>query len=172
VADRERVIVTDFRAPAADPSLGSTVTEAVRTDLGQSGALLIMSPNDVASALTRMQRPESTHVDLSLAREIAAREGVKGIVDGDLALSRRLRMTVRFVDTPMGGSNVYEAIRRPELIPPWTRSLASCAARSRVASLGARQPTTDRVTTLSTLRKRGGGRRGTTTRTTWSRSPC
>jgi tetratricopeptide (TPR) repeat protein len=160
VADRERVIVTDFRAPGADGSLGNTVTEAVRTDLGQSNALLIMSPNDVSSALTRMQRPETTHVDLQVARDIAAREGIKGIIDGDLsALAGGFVLTMRFVDATNGEvlASYHEAIDGPkELIPAvdgLTRKLRGKIGES-LRSVHA-SPPLDQVTTpsLDALRK-------------------
>ncbi len=34
--DRETMVVADFRSPASDTTLGGTVAEALRTDLGQS----------------------------------------------------------------------------------------------------------------------------------------
>jgi tetratricopeptide (TPR) repeat protein len=77
---RARLIVTEFQAP--DSSLGTLVTEAVRTNLGQSRAVSIMPPAAIAAALQRMQRPPSSRVTLSLAEEIAKREGIKAIVDG------------------------------------------------------------------------------------------
>ena len=80
LSDRERLIVTEFQSP--DTSLSTLVTEAVRTNLGQSRVVSIMPPVAVAAALRRMERPPTSRVDLRLAREIAAREGVKAIVDG------------------------------------------------------------------------------------------
>ena len=79
-----RVLVIDFDA-GKDSSLSHVVTEAVRTNLGQSTVISIMPPTAVAAALQRMQRAPSTPVDLTLAREIAAREGAKAIVTGSLA---------------------------------------------------------------------------------------
>jgi tetratricopeptide (TPR) repeat protein len=58
------------------------VSEAVRTNLGQSRAITILSQSSIGAALRRMQRPLTSRLDLPLAREIAAREGVKAIVDG------------------------------------------------------------------------------------------
>ncbi|HMC56246.1 MAG TPA: protein kinase, partial [Gemmatimonadaceae bacterium] len=78
--DRARVIVTEFQAP--DSSLASVVSEAVRTNLGQSRVISIMPPIAIGAALQRMQRPPSTRVDFALAQDIAEREGVKAIVDG------------------------------------------------------------------------------------------
>jgi tRNA A-37 threonylcarbamoyl transferase component Bud32/tetratricopeptide (TPR) repeat protein len=77
---RARLIVTEFQA--ADSSLGTLVTEGVRTNLGQSRAVSIMPPTAIAASLQRMQRPPSSRLTLPLAQEIARREGIKAIVDG------------------------------------------------------------------------------------------
>ena len=121
VQDRERLIVTDFRSRGPDSTLGNIVSEAVRTDLAQSAVVSIVSPSDVAGALVRMQRPETTHVDVATAREIAAREGIKGIVDGDVAaLGGGFVVTLRLVDAVHGDAlaSYHETIDGPkELIP-------------------------------------------------------
>jgi tetratricopeptide (TPR) repeat protein/tRNA A-37 threonylcarbamoyl transferase component Bud32 len=80
LADRARLIVTEFQSP--DSSLGTLVTEAVRTNLGQSRAVSIMPPAAIAAALQRMQRSQSSRLTLPLAQDIAKREGIKAIVDG------------------------------------------------------------------------------------------
>ncbi|HJQ20767.1 MAG TPA: protein kinase [Gemmatimonadaceae bacterium] len=80
LSNRERLIVTEFQA--SDSSLASIATEAVRTNLSQSRVISLLPPSAIGAALQRMQRPPSSRVDLSLAREIAAREGVKAIIDG------------------------------------------------------------------------------------------
>jgi tetratricopeptide (TPR) repeat protein/tRNA A-37 threonylcarbamoyl transferase component Bud32 len=82
--NRQPVLITDFRVNRADTSLGSVVTEAVRATLGQSSAITLVTPATVAAALRRMERPDTSHVDLRLAGEIAAREGLKAIVDGEI----------------------------------------------------------------------------------------
>lgn len=80
--DRGQLIVTSF--PSPDSSLSLLVTEAVRTNLGQSRVVSVMSPVAIAAALDRMEQPRTSEVTLDLAREIAAREGVKAIVDGTI----------------------------------------------------------------------------------------
>jgi eukaryotic-like serine/threonine-protein kinase len=80
ISDRERLIVTEFQS--ADTSLSTLVTEAVRTNLGQSRVISIMPPVAIGAALQRMQRPATSRLDFTLAREIAQREGVRAIVDG------------------------------------------------------------------------------------------
>jgi hypothetical protein len=84
LSNRDVLIVSDFRVKGADSSLGAVVSEAVRTQLGQSGMVSILSPVTVAAALRRMQRPPTTQVDLALAREVGQREGAKAVVDGDV----------------------------------------------------------------------------------------
>ncbi len=119
--DQEPLLITDFRVRGADSSLGSAVTEAVRTDLGQSSVISLVPPSDVAAALTRMRRPETSRLDLPLARDIALREGIKAIVDGDLTpLSGGYLVTVRLVGAERGSelASYHETVDGPkELIP-------------------------------------------------------
>jgi eukaryotic-like serine/threonine-protein kinase len=96
LSDRGRLIVTTFAAP--DSSIGTLVTEAVRTNLSQSKAVLIMSPVSIAGALQRMQRPPSSRLDLDLAREVAQREGATAVVDGAVtALGTGYAVSIRLV---------------------------------------------------------------------------
>lgn len=97
-----RLIVVDFNA-GRDSSLSHVVTEAVRTNLGQSKVVSIMPPAAIASALTRMQRAPSTPVDLELAQQIAQREGAKAIVAGDVtALGAGYVVSLRLVSADSG----------------------------------------------------------------------
>lgn len=80
VDESGRLLVTAF--PSPDSSLGTLVTEAVRTNLGQSRVVSVMPQVAITAALQRMQRPPNSVLTLDLAREIALREGVKVIVDG------------------------------------------------------------------------------------------
>jgi tetratricopeptide (TPR) repeat protein len=78
------ILVGDFRSPASDTGLGSVVTEALRGELAQSKSLVIVPVSKVREMLRRMQLPATTRVDLARAREIATREGIKAIVDGEV----------------------------------------------------------------------------------------
>jgi hypothetical protein len=73
MGSRERVILADFKSPAADSTLGPTVTDAFRTDLGQSTSLTIMPASAVRQVLQLMQRPTNLRVDYTVAREVATR---------------------------------------------------------------------------------------------------
>jgi len=78
------VLITDFATANTDSSLGPVVSDAVRAGLGQSKVISLMAPALVASTLRLMGRPATTRVDLPVAREVAQREGVQAIVDGNV----------------------------------------------------------------------------------------
>ena len=82
--EKETVVVADFRAPAADSTLGPTVAEALRTDLAQSSSLNVLTRASVRDILGLMQRPSESVVPFELAREIATREGAKAVLDGEI----------------------------------------------------------------------------------------
>jgi tetratricopeptide (TPR) repeat protein/tRNA A-37 threonylcarbamoyl transferase component Bud32 len=81
----ERLLVADFGVKGgADSSLGTVVAEAIRTDLAQSAVISIAPASLVRASLLRMRRPGDSRVDARLGSEIALREGIKAIVDGDI----------------------------------------------------------------------------------------
>jgi tetratricopeptide (TPR) repeat protein/tRNA A-37 threonylcarbamoyl transferase component Bud32 len=103
LAEKDRVIITEFKGPASDSLMGPTVTEAFRTDLAQSRSLSVMPVTQVREALQRMQRPIGTRLDYALAREIATREGIKAVVDGDVVtLGGAYVLSARLIAAPTG----------------------------------------------------------------------
>ncbi|HEX6050072.1 MAG TPA: protein kinase [Gemmatimonadaceae bacterium] len=80
----DKVLVAAFDAPGADSSLGSTIAEAVRTNLSQSRAVHLVPTSAVVAALEQMQRPATDRVDFTTAREVAQRAGAKAVVTGSL----------------------------------------------------------------------------------------
>ncbi len=83
---RDRIIITDFSVSNADSSLGRVVGDAIRAGLGDSRVFSIVSAAEIGSALQRMQRTATSRVSLETAQQIALREGVKAIVDGDVTI--------------------------------------------------------------------------------------
>ena len=118
---QDRILVADFRAPAADSSLGGVVSDAVRTSLAQSRAIGVVRAGFLAAALQRMQKPATTRVDLALAREIAQREGIKAVVDGRVSgVGSGFLVQARLVAAETGDelTSVTEGARdASELIP-------------------------------------------------------
>ena len=113
----EQLLVTDFAATGSDTSLGSAVTEAVRADLGESSVISVVPTSTVGAALTRMQRPTSSRLDLALAREVAQREGVRAVVDGNVRqLGSGYLLSLRLVAAESGDemASYHETIDGPK----------------------------------------------------------
>nr|MBA3580029.1 protein kinase [Gemmatimonadaceae bacterium] len=99
----ERILVADFAPPSSDTALGPVITEAFRTALGQSEAVTVLQQTAMRDVLRRMQRPPGTRVDFSLAREIATREGIKAVVDGNvLSLGGKYVISLRLLSPQSG----------------------------------------------------------------------
>ncbi len=101
--EHDRLLIADFGVRDADSSVAHVVAEGVRVALGQSPTIRLVDATEVAAVLVRMQRPANARVDLELARAIAAREGVKAIVDGDVtALGQGFAISLRLVSADSG----------------------------------------------------------------------
>ena len=81
---RDRLLVADFADRTGDPSIAAALTEAVRIDLTQSPLVSVLTPRQVRVMLERMERSPDLALDDTVARELAAREGIKAIVTGSV----------------------------------------------------------------------------------------
>jgi eukaryotic-like serine/threonine-protein kinase len=82
LAERDGLVLADFENHTSDSTLGRSVGEAFRVDLAQSRVVRLLDAATVADALMRMGRAPGGAVDGAGAREIALREGAKGVVLG------------------------------------------------------------------------------------------
>jgi eukaryotic-like serine/threonine-protein kinase len=82
--DREPLVLADFENRSADSTLGPSLTEAFRVDLSQSPTIRLLDASGVADALQRMERSGGANLPAPLARELAEREGIKGVVTGQI----------------------------------------------------------------------------------------
>ena len=82
--ERERVILADFANHSQDSLLGGAVTEAFRVDLAQSPSIRLLAPDQMRDAMVRMRREPGSPLGQKLARELAAREGVKAVIGGEV----------------------------------------------------------------------------------------
>jgi tetratricopeptide (TPR) repeat protein len=97
------ILLADFTGPAADTSLAGVVTEALRSVLGESKTVSLVPVTGVRDMLQRMQRPPNQRVDFATARELATREGLKAIIDGEvLSLGTTRVVVTRLVATQTG----------------------------------------------------------------------
>ncbi|HLA89943.1 MAG TPA: protein kinase [Gemmatimonadaceae bacterium] len=100
ISQKDPILLADFRISNADSALGRVASDAVRQGLAESSVITLVSPATVAAALQRAQRPASSSLDLQLARDIALRQGVKAIIDGEVAgAAGGYLVTLRLVST-------------------------------------------------------------------------
>jgi eukaryotic-like serine/threonine-protein kinase len=151
---QDRVLVAAFDASSRDSALADVVSAAVRTNLGQSRAVHVVSTGNVVGALERMQRPATSRVDLALAREIATREGIKAVVIGSVASAGTgFIITARLVSAASGDELAVvqeSASSTDEIIPAvdgLTRKLRNRIGESLKSVAGA--PALAQVTTSS-----------------------
>jgi tetratricopeptide (TPR) repeat protein len=100
LSQQDQILLSDFRITNADSALGRVASDAVRQGLAESSVIRLVSPAAVTAALQRAQRPASTTLDLPLARELALRQGIKAIIDGEVAgVAGGYLVTLRLVST-------------------------------------------------------------------------
>ncbi len=80
----ETILLADFADETA-ASLGGVVTEAIRVDLSESPVLRVLPPAYVSAGLARMGRSADARFDARTARELALRDGIKAVIQGEVA---------------------------------------------------------------------------------------
>ena len=159
-----QIIITDFKSPADDSTLGLTITEALRADLAQSTFLRVMPRRATVDVMRLMQRKETDRVDFDLARAIASREGIKAVLDGDIvSLGGRYILSTRLISSQDGSQLAAfkeEAESQNDLIPAIGRLGKQLRAKVGESLKSVRETgALDRVTTssLEALRKYAAG---------------
>ncbi|MDP9178063.1 MAG: hypothetical protein M3O61_10330 [Gemmatimonadota bacterium] len=112
VRAREEILVTDFGSPAEDTTLARIASEAVRVGLQQSGVVRVVSSERAVAAQRRTRSDVTGRLTLRAAREIAVREGVALIADGDVLRGRDgMLLTVRLIAVDSGTTLVVRHSR-------------------------------------------------------------
>jgi len=84
IEEGDAVVLAEFRNATGDPLLGSVVTQALRADLAGSPVLTVLDPARVQGVLLRMGRDPAEPLTPELAREVAVRDGVKAVLEGEI----------------------------------------------------------------------------------------
>ena len=102
------VFITEFENRTRDPMLASTVTEAIRVDLSQSNLIRIVDHDDLEDALQRMNLKQGAKLDRKQSRDLAVREGIAGVLEGEVAaLGPATLISVKLVN-PRTGDTMAE----------------------------------------------------------------
>ena len=83
--ERDPVILAEFENRTADETLGAVVTDALRVDLLESQVVTLMDDQLVSETLQRMGRDPAEPVTGQVAREVATRDGIKAVIEGDVS---------------------------------------------------------------------------------------
>jgi serine/threonine-protein kinase len=101
--ERRPVLLANFSAQSADTTLAAIVTQALRSDLSQSPAVVLLSSDRVGEALARSGRGRDTPVSLALGRELAQREGAVATIGGEVSeVGGGTLLLARIVDPATG----------------------------------------------------------------------
>jgi tetratricopeptide (TPR) repeat protein len=80
-----KIILADFENRTDDPTLGPSLTAALRVDLSQSRVITLIDAAAITAALRRMERTGAAQLDAATAREVAEREGVEAVISGEIS---------------------------------------------------------------------------------------
>jgi eukaryotic-like serine/threonine-protein kinase len=104
--ERRPVLLANFTARSADSTLAAIVTQALRSDLAQSPAVVLLSSDRVGEALARSGRDRDTPVGMALGRELSQREGAVATVGGEVSeVGGGTLLLARIVD-PASGEDI------------------------------------------------------------------
>jgi DNA-binding SARP family transcriptional activator/TolB-like protein len=99
----ERVIVADFTDRTRESTAGDLVAHVLRSELARSRVLSVVGPGATADALRRMRRQPGTRLGGEVAREVAAREEIRAVVEGEVRpAAAGLVITVSVIETATG----------------------------------------------------------------------
>jgi eukaryotic-like serine/threonine-protein kinase len=150
----ERIVLADFGTLTPDTTLGRVVTDALRVDLLETRVLRVLEAADLRETLAHMQVPRGAPLTPELAREVALREGVKAVLEGEVAQAGTgfvLTATVRSAETGRALAALRETAASPDqligAIDRLSRRIRERAGES-LRSINAGQPL-ERVTTSS-----------------------
>lgn len=108
------ILIADFGNKSRDPTLAGTVTEVVRLDLSQSRVIRVLDREQVGEALDRMNRASDSALKPEVARELAVREGIPAVLEGEVSsLGPATIISARLVD-PRRGAVMAEYVERAE----------------------------------------------------------
>jgi len=83
--ERDPIILAEFENRTDDDALGAVVTGALRVDLLESQIVTLVDGRLVDEVLQRMGRPTDEPLTAEVAREVAVREGIKAVIEGDVS---------------------------------------------------------------------------------------
>ncbi len=101
IEEADVIILADFENATDDPLMGDLVTSTLRIDLVESPMITVAEPLFLEQVLQRMGRDPGEPITPAVAREIAVREGLKAVIEGEVRTAGSeflLSATIRSAD--------------------------------------------------------------------------
>ncbi|MBV9670122.1 MAG: hypothetical protein JOZ43_04125, partial [Acidobacteriales bacterium] len=103
LTDKDSIVIADFANTTGDQVFDGTLKQALEVSLGQSPYLSVVSEQQVASTLKRMNHKADERVTSALAREICQRNAIKGFVAGNIgSVGSQYLITLQAVNAATG----------------------------------------------------------------------
>jgi len=102
--ERDWLVVADFDGPSSDPGLASAFRELVTAELNRGQFVRILPRQQLNATLRDAGLAETTTVNADLARELAFRSAVRGVVSGTIksVAGNRYALSIRVSDADHG----------------------------------------------------------------------
>jgi tetratricopeptide (TPR) repeat protein len=116
--ERAVILVADFHGPESDPTLATGFRELVTTELDRSKYLRTLPRRDLNAAMRLAEVPETTFVDVSLARQLAYRSAVRAVLAGSVEDldGENYSSVLHLVDAADGSNLLSEATTGSSLV--------------------------------------------------------
>lgn len=143
LTERDTILIADFANTTGDPVFDGTLKQALAVQLEQSPFLNIFSDERVRETLRYMNRQPDERLTIPIAREIAARQGLKAMLFGGISsLGSNYVITLEAMNSQTGdvvAREQVEAERKEQVL----KALGSAASSLR-EKLGESLPTIKR----------------------------
>lgn len=126
LAQNDWILAADFEGPSRDPTVAPAFRDLVTTSLGQSRFFRVIERRQLNEIMRQAGIPETTFVDLELARQLAQRSSVRAVLVGSISplgsgYSAVLHVVSAEDGTPL--ASAAAAARGPD----WGRALVNTA---------------------------------------------
>jgi serine/threonine-protein kinase len=116
--ERDLILVADIVSPLEDPGLGEAFRELVTAELDRSRYVRTMQRRSLNASMRLAQVPETTFVDIDLARQLAFRSAIRAVVVGSVEMldEQSYSTVLHLVDAESGENLASVATQGPDLI--------------------------------------------------------
>jgi TolB-like protein len=160
----ERILVADFGESAGDTTLGAVVAQALRMGLARSRQLRVTGSVTVSNALRRMRRAPDAPLAPALAREVAMREGIKAVLQGEVQRTGgRYLITAALEDAATGDRiegwrvTAHDSTQIPAAVDRLIDEIRASVGISMAAIAASEPPQRHTTASLTALRKQWEG---------------